>query len=125
MAIDKSKTDRIKERYEELTGTLADPAVASDPAKYATYSKELAQLSPQVGAIEKYEACEKEIADLLELLGSSDVQSDSEMKEMATRDLADAKSNLEILEKELMLYLAPRDPRDGRSVVLEIRAGAG
>ena len=125
MAIDKSKTDRIKERYEELTGTLSDPAVASDPAKYAEYSKELAQLNPQVAAIDRYEAGLKEIEDLLELLSSSDVQGDSEMKELATRDLAEAKANLELLEKELMLYIAPKDPRDGRSVVLEIRAGAG
>ncbi len=125
MAIDNSKTNRIKERYEELTGTLADPAVASDPSTYAKYSKELAQLTPQVEAIERYEACAKEIDDLLELLDSPDVQHDPEMKEMAVRDLADAKANLETLEKELMIYLAPKDPRDSRSVVLEIRAGAG
>ena len=66
MAIDKSKTNRIKERYEELTGTLADPAVASDPSTYAKYSKELAQLTPQVEAIERYEACAGEIDDLLD-----------------------------------------------------------
>ena len=61
MAIDKSKTDLIKAKYEELTGTLSDPAVASRPEEYTKYSKELAALNPQVEAIKSYEACEKEI----------------------------------------------------------------
>ena len=50
MAIDKSKTDLIKAKYEELTGTLSDPAVASRPEEYTKYSKELAALNPQVEA---------------------------------------------------------------------------
>ena len=45
MAIDKSKTDLIKAKYEELTGTLSDPAVASRPDEYTKYSKELAALN--------------------------------------------------------------------------------
>ena len=56
MAIDKSKTDLIKAKYEELTGTLSDPAVASRPEEYTKYSKELAALNPQVEAIKSYEA---------------------------------------------------------------------
>ena len=51
MAIDKSKTDLILAKYEELTGTLSDPAVASRPDEYTKYSKELAALNPQVEAI--------------------------------------------------------------------------
>ena len=48
MAIDKSKTDLIKAKYEELTGTLSDPAVASRPDEYTKYSKELAALKMQL-----------------------------------------------------------------------------
>ena len=73
MAIDKSKTDLIKAKYEELTGTLSDPAVASRPDEYTKYSKELAALNPQVEAIKSYEACEKEIEGILALLESGDL----------------------------------------------------
>ena len=47
------------------------------------------------------------------------------MRSLANAELADAKDRLADLEKELMLYLTPGDPRDSRSVILEIRAGAG
>ena len=125
MAIDKSKTDLIKAKYEELTGTLSDPAVASSPEEYTKYSKELAALNPQVEAILSYEACEKEIDGILTLLESGDLGGDDEMRSLANSELADAKDRLADLEKELMIYLTPGDPRDSRSVILEIRAGAG
>ena len=125
MAIDKSKTDMIKAKYEELTGTLSDPAVASRPDEYTKYSKELAALSPQVEAINNYEACEKEIEGIIELLESGDLGGDDEMRSLANAELADAKDRLEELTKELMVYLMPGDPRDSRSVILEIRGGAG
>ena len=125
MAIDKSKTDLIKAKYEELTGTLSDPAVASRPEEYTKYSKELASLNPQVEAIRNYEACEKEIEGIIALLESGDLGGDDEMRSLANAELADAKDRLADLEKELMIYLTPGDPRDNRSVILEIRAGAG
>ncbi|MCQ2502238.1 MAG: peptide chain release factor 1 [Saccharofermentans sp.] len=125
MAIDKSKTDLIKAKYEELTGTLSDPVVASCPEEYTKYSKELAVLNPQVEAITSYEACENEIKGILELLESGDLNGDDEMRSMANAELAECKDRLSELEKELMIYLTPGDPRDARSVVLEIRAGAG
>ena len=125
MAIDKSKTDLIKAKYEELTGTLSDPAVASRPEEYTKYSKELAALNPQVEAIRNYEACENEIEGIITLLESGDLGGDDEMRSLANAELADAKDRLAGLEKELMIYLTPGDPRDSRSVILEIRAGAG
>ena len=125
MAIDKNKTELIKAKWEELTGTLSDPAIASRPDEYTKYSRELASLNPQVEAIQKYESCEKEIAGILELLESGDLNGDDEMRSLANAELSDAKDLLAELEKELVIYLTPGDPRDSRSVILEIRAGAG
>ena len=90
MAIDKSKTDLIKAKYEELTGTLSDPAVASRPEEYTKYSKELASLNPQVEAIRNYEACEKEIEGIITLLESGDLGGDDEMRSLANAELAGA-----------------------------------
>ena len=93
MAIDKSKTELIKAKYEELTGTLSDPAVASRPEEYTKYSKELAALNPQVEAIRSYEACEKEIEGIIALLESGDLGGDDEMRSLANAELADAINN--------------------------------
>ena len=124
MAIDRSKTDLIKAKYEELTGTMSDPAVAGDHAEYMKYSKELGAIEPQYRAILAYEACEKEIEDLLAIL-DGDAGSDDEMREFASAELSENKAKIEVLEKELLLLMAPGDPRDNRSVIMEIRGGAG
>ena len=124
MAIDRSKTDLIKAKYEELTGTMSDPAVAGDHAEYMKYSKELGAIEPQYRAILAYEACEKEIEDLLAIL-EGDAGADDEMREFANAELSENKAKIEVLEKELLLLMAPGDPRDNRSVIMEIRGGAG
>ena len=124
MAIDRSKTDLIKAKYEELTGTMSDPVVAADHEEYMKYSKELGAIEPQYRAILAYEACEKEIKDLLAIL-EGDEGTDEEMREFASAELAENKNKIEVLEKELLLLMAPGDPRDNRSVIIEIRAGAG
>ena len=46
MAIDRSKTDLIKAKYEELTGTMSDPSVAANHEEYMKYSKELGAIEP-------------------------------------------------------------------------------
>lgn len=124
MAIDRSKTDLIKAKYEELTGTMSDPSVAANHEEYMKYSKELGAIEPQYRAILAYEACEKEIKDLLAVL-EGEAGADEEMREFANAELSENKEKIVTLEKELMLLMAPGDPRDNRSVIMEIRGGAG
>ncbi|MCR5340149.1 MAG: peptide chain release factor 1 [Saccharofermentans sp.] len=124
MAIDRSKTDLIKAKYEELTGTMSDPSVAANHEEYMKYSKELGAIEPQYRAILAYEACEKEIEELLAIL-EGDAGADDEMREFANAELSENKAKIEVLEKELLILMAPGDPRDNRSVIMEIRGGAG
>ena len=124
MAIDRSKTDLIKAKYEELTDTMSDPSVAANHEEYMKYSKELGAIEPQYRAILAYEACEKEIEDLLAVL-EGEAGADEEMREFANAELSENKEKIVTLEKELMLLMAPGDPRDNRSVIMEIRGGAG
>jgi len=51
--------------------------------------------------------------------------SDPEMKSLAQEEFLAAKSNMEQLEGKLQILLLPKDPNDGKSVVVEIRAGVG
>lgn len=111
----------IEEKYEEITRLLADPAILSDPQRYQKYSKEQAELQPLVEKIREYKRILKEIEDVEELLKSGD----GDLKELAQSELNQLKERRPIIEQELKLLLLPKDPRDEKNVILEIRAGTG
>jgi len=112
----------IRERYEELTRRMMDPEVLSDAAAYRKISIEQAELAPVVEKTSRFEKLLNDIRDAEEILQDSD---DAELKEMARQELELLKKQLPGLEREVRMLLVPRDPRDARSVILEIRAGTG
>ena len=112
----------IEDRYEEVSVSISDPAIMSDQERYRTLLKEHAALQPLVDAISAYRRMQAEWEESRELAERSD---DRELREMA-REEADALSTrLAQAETDLVDLLTPRDPRDERSVIVEIRAGAG
>ena len=122
MAIDLSKTTQITARVDEITTTLSDPSVASDMKEYMRLTKELADLTPKAETIRRYEAAVRGMDEALEIM---DHESDPELREMASEEYDSCKAEAASLEDEIKLILAPRDIRDERSVIMEIRAGAG
>ena len=56
---------------------------------------------------------------------SSNSDNDAELAGLAELDIADLSPKIEALEKEIKGMLVPKDPRDDRNVIVEIRAGAG
>ena len=121
MAIDLSKMSQITARVDEITTALSDPSVASNIDEYMRLSKELADLTPKAETIRKYEAALAGMAEALELLTGED---DPEIRLMANEEYDEFKAETEALEKEIKIILAPRDIRDERSVIMEIRAAA-
>ena len=116
------KLAEVESRYEELEALLADPANAADYERVAELAKERASLLDIVEAYRRYERQAVELEGARELLHAAD---DAEMREMAGEEVAELEtSNAEILEA-LRLMLLPKDPRDSRNVIVEIRAGAG
>ena len=116
------KLAEVESRYEELEALLADPANAADYERVAELAKERASLLDIVEAYRRYERQAAELEGARELLHAAD---DAEMREMAGEEVAELEtSNAEILEA-LRLMLLPKDPRDSRNVIVEIRAGAG
>ncbi|MBP5262301.1 MAG: peptide chain release factor 1 [Clostridiales bacterium] len=122
MAIDLSKTTQITARVDEITTALSDPSVASDMKEYMRLSKELADLTPKAETIRRYEAAIAGMKEALDLLNGED---DPEIRLMANEEYDEYREEAERLEDEIKLILAPRDIRDERSVIMEIRAGAG
>ena len=111
----------LEARYEALEEQLASPGTAANPAKLRELSVELADLRERVLAYRRWRRLGLEIAQSEALLGDADAG----IRELAEADLAQQRAAFADCEAELRQLLAPRDPRDGRGVVLEVRAGAG
>ena len=105
--------------YEDLEAQLGNPAVYGDAEKLRRVNRELKELAPVVEAYRAFQAAENRRREAEELLH------DPEMKEMAQEELAEAKTELETLKERLTILLLPKDPNDGRNVILEIRGGVG
>ena len=116
------KLAEVESRYHELERLLGDPAIATDYEQVAELAKERASLQDIVDAYRQYQRGAAELDEARELLQEAD---DAEMRELAAEEVAELEaSNAELLEK-LRLMLLPRDPRDSKNVIVEIRAGAG
>jgi len=111
----------LEARCEALEEQLASPGTTSNPARLRELSVELAELRERVLAYRRWRQLQAAIAQSESLLGDTD----AEIRELAHADLEQQRLALETCQLELRQLLAPRDPRDGRDVVLEIRAGAG
>ena len=76
--------------------------------------------------MEKYRALKKAEASLEDAEAIlNDSEADKELRQMASDEMSAAKSDIESISEELKILLLPRDPNDDRSVIVEIRGGAG
>ncbi|NGZ06344.1 MAG: peptide chain release factor 1 [Magnetococcales bacterium] len=117
------KFDTMRRRHAELAALLGQAVTRDDSAEYARLSKEYADLDPLVEAWMGYLALEAEIHTTEAMLDDAD--SEPEMKRLVREELDQLKTRLEGKIPELQLLLAPKDPHEGRNVILEVRAGTG
>ncbi|PJF47426.1 MAG: peptide chain release factor 1 [Chloroflexi bacterium] len=110
----------IERRYEELAQRMADPELTNDYARYAEVARQHSELEPIVQKYREWQRVRQELADNALLAEGKD-----ELAELARLELEPLRERAAALEQELKLLLAPKDPRDERSVIMEIRAGAG
>lgn len=109
----------VEERYDELNRSIQENI--EDYQKVAEFSKEKADLQEIVEKSKKYRAILKSIEESDFLLESDD----EEMRQLAESELASLREKAQTLETELKNLLIPKDPRDKRNVIMEIRAGTG
>ena len=118
-----SRLETATESFRNLERQLADPDVAADPKRLETIARERARLEPLVLDFEALQNLEREQSDARQLL--KDSRGDQDMEALAQEELEVLDHRRSDLIQRLTLALLPRDPRDERSVMLEIRAGAG
>ena len=106
-------------RKEDLETQLADPAVYGQADRLRSINRELKELTP---VVETYQAYRRALQSRTE---AEKLLRDPEFRELAQEELAAARADLERLEQALRLLLLPKDPNDGRNVILELRSGVG
>jgi peptide chain release factor 1 len=113
----------IEKRYEELLELLADPQVIADAKRYSEIVKEHRELEETVRLYRAVRSVEAELSDVEEILANP--AEDAELVEMAQAEKEELEQRREEIVRDLKLQLAPKDPRDSRNTVMEIRAGTG
>ncbi len=116
------KLEYLKERFEEVTILIADPEVIKDMKRYAELSKEYKDLQK---IVEKYEVYKVVLSNIKESKAIIANEKDDEFREMAKMELDELLPQKEELEELIKQMLIPKDPNDGKNVIMEIRAGAG
>ena len=116
------KLDRIVEKYRKLEEELADPGIMKDMNRYKEVMQEHSHLSEVVSVYSEYKDVLSGIEDASVML---EEESDPDMKEMAKEELTGLEDRKEELEKQLKKLLVPKDPLDGKNIIMEIRAGTG
>ena len=118
-----SRLEAATSSFHNLERQLADPDVASDPDRLQSVAKERSRLEPLVVDYTSLQNVLQEREQARTLLRES--RGDVEMEELAQLELQSLEKRHDELIQRLTLALLPKDPRDQRSVMLEIRAGAG
>lgn len=112
----------IAARYDEIEQLMGDPEIAADYERVGELNKERTDLQLLVVAYNRYLKQQSDLDGARELLKESD---DEDMREMAELEVAELEEAQEQLLDELKMMLLPKDPRDGKNAIIEIRAGAG
>jgi peptide chain release factor 1 len=113
------RLEEVQARFDEINALLVTPEVSSDHRKMTELAKEQSKLEPVVQAYATWKKVQSDLDEAQEML------EEPEMREMAKEEIELLESQMEELEEELKLLLLPKDPYEGRNVILEIRAGTG
>lgn len=117
------KLARIADRFEEVTALLGHPDTLSNPKRLREVSQEQAKLKPIYELFVELKKATQELEGNQAII--EDPAEDPQMKEMARAELGELKKRVAQLEQDGQLALLPKDPDDGKNVILEIRAGTG
>ncbi|MBF0584076.1 MAG: peptide chain release factor 1 [Magnetococcales bacterium] len=117
------KLDLMARRHAELSSLLGQAETGANPTLFARLSKEYAELDPVVEARQLLLDLEQQLQEAMDLLSNPD--SDPEMQEMAREERESLKEQIAQQHRAIQLLLLPKDPNDGKNIVLEIRAGTG
>ena len=113
------RLENIEKRYNEITEELMKPEVISNIKETLKLTKEQSDLKAAYEAFQEYKKLNQDIMEAKEMV------KDPELSEFAKEELAENQKKLEKLNSEIEILLLPKDPNDGKNVIVEIRGAAG
>jgi peptide chain release factor 1 len=116
------KLKSVEVRYEELSKLLSDPQIISRQSEFQKYSREYSEVAPLVEGYREYKKASNQLKDSETLLSD---ETDPELVELAKEEVKELQQSIEEISDRLKVLLLPKDLRDERNVIMEIRAGTG
>ena len=113
------KLEAVEKRYEELNEKISDPEVISNQNEWKKLMKEHSDLQDIVAKYREYKKTKQNIEDAKQML------EDKELKELAEAEIEENKEKLPQIEEDLKILLIPKDKKEEKNIICEIRAGAG
>ena len=113
------KLAAIEAKYSQIEAQLNAPETYGDPAAVAKLNKEQVELQPLVETFRAYR-------DALDAKSQAEeLMADPELRDLAQEEFRRTGEEIRRLEQELQILLLPKDPNDGKNVIVEVRAGVG
>ena len=113
------RLNAIEEKYNEISNELMNPDTISDIKKTLSLTKEQSSLRD---AYDIYQVYKQVLSDID---AAKEMTKDPEMAEFAKEELSELEEKKTNLEKQIEVILLPKDPNDGKNVIVEIRGAAG
>jgi peptide chain release factor 1 len=116
------KLEEIEARYERVAADMATPETTSDPERLRTLGKQFSELQAVVTPFRAYKEAREHAAEARELEAA---ETDPEMAAYLREEAERLEARVLDLRAQLELLLVPKDPNEGKDLIVEIRAGAG
>ncbi|NIP99176.1 MAG: peptide chain release factor 1 [Nitrospinaceae bacterium] len=113
---------KIEKRFEELNRLMSDPEITRQPTQYQKLAREQSEILPVVREYQEWQKNTRQLEENQEILTT---EKDGELLEMAEEEIEALKPAIESNITRLKVLLLPKDPRDEKNVIMEIRAGTG
>jgi peptide chain release factor 1 len=111
----------LEEEYDAVEASLADPEVIADQQRLREASRRYKELQPVVACYRQLQARTGDLHTARELLA----EARGDERELLDDEIVEAEADVDRLNEELRLLLLPRDPNDGKDVIVEVRGAEG
>jgi peptide chain release factor 1 len=119
--VNTQRLDAIEQEFRQVEASLADPDIHADQSRYTAAAKRYAELEPVARAA----AALRGRRDDLATAKAMEAESTGDDRDFAREERVAAEADIERLEAELQVLLLPKDPNEGRDVIVEIRGAEG
>ena len=117
--------DAAAARFQDVEQQLADPDLFKDQKRSKALLQEHAGLQEIAAGKLELAELDQQLADTEELIGEADSDDGGELASLARDEAASLTARRQVLVEGLRVLLIPKDPRDGKNIIMEIRAGTG